>query len=189
MSVRRPSSRGDFHIANICALPLEYDAVSYIFDEFWDEDGDKYGRAPGDPNSYTTGRVGHCNVVLALLPHMGKANAASAAASMRSSYTGLRLAILVGVCGAVPRSRDSEILLGDVVISKTVIQYDFGRQYSDQFVRKNAVEYNLGRPNKDVRNLVAIFETDRGLDWLEQRTAHFLQQLQAKVAQTKRRGK
>ncbi|KAH7132719.1 nucleoside phosphorylase domain-containing protein [Dactylonectria macrodidyma] len=189
MSSPRPSRRDDFEVAIICALPLESTAVSYIFDEFWDENGDQYGRAAGDPNSYTTGRVGKYNVVLALLPDMGKANAAGAAASMRSSYGGLRLALLVGVCGGMPRGRDGEILLGDVVISKTVIQYDFGRQHPDKFVRKNTVEHNLVRLNKDVRNLVATFETDRGLDQLEQRTTHFLRQLQASVAQTKRRGK
>ncbi|KAK7422435.1 hypothetical protein QQZ08_009517 [Neonectria magnoliae] len=189
MSSQRPSRRDDFEVAIICALSLEYDAVCYIFDEFWDDEGDQYGRAAGDPNSYTTGRVGKYNVVLALLPHMGKANAASAAASMRSSYGGLRLALLVGVCGGMPRGRDGEILLGDVVISKTVIQYDFGRKYPDKFVRKNTVEDNLGRPNKDARNLIATFETDRGLDGLEQRTTHFLRQLQASVAQTRRRGK
>ncbi|KAJ4179576.1 hypothetical protein NW767_014588 [Fusarium falciforme] len=185
----RPSRRDDFEVVIICALPLEYDAVCYIFDEFWDQDGDQYGRAAGDPNSYTTGRVGKYNVVLALLPHMGKTNAASAAASMRSSYGGLQLALLVGVCGGMPRGRDGEILLGDVIISKTVIQYDFGRKYLDKFVRKNTVEDNLGRPHKDARNLVATFETDRGLDRLEQQTTHFLRQLQANVAQTRRRGK
>lgn len=189
MSSQRPSRRDDFEIAIICALPLEYDAVCYIFDEFWDEDGDQYGRAIGDPNSYTTGRVGKYNVVLALLPHMGKANAASAAASMRSSYGGLRLALLVGVCGGMPGGRDGEILLGDIVISKSVIQYDFGQKYPDKFVRKNTVEDNLGRPNKDARNLITTFETDRGLDQLEKRTTHFLRQLQASVAQTRRRGK
>ncbi|KAG7402978.1 Kinesin light chain [Fusarium oxysporum f. sp. rapae] len=189
MSVPRPAHRDDFEVTIICALPLEYNAISYIFDEFWDEDGDQYGRAAGDPNSYTTGRVGKYNVVLALLPHMGKTNAASTVASMRASYGGLRLALLVGVCGGMPRGRDGEILLGDVVISKTVIQNDFGRQYSDKFIRKNTVEDNLGRPNKDIRNLVALFETHRGLDRLEQRTAYFLQQLQAKIAQTRHRGK
>jgi nucleoside phosphorylase len=189
MCIERPSCREDFEVGIICALPLEYDAVSYILDEFWDEDGDQYGRAVGDPNSYTTGRMGHYNVVLALLPHMGKANAASAAASMRASYSGLRLVILVGICGAVPYGRGSEILLGDVVISKTVIQYDLGRQYADQFIRKDTLEDNLGRLNKDVRNLITTFQTDRGIDWLEKRAVYVLQQLQAKVAQTKRRKK
>ncbi|KAJ5899926.1 hypothetical protein N7495_004670 [Penicillium taxi] len=185
----RPFSRNDFEIAIICALPLEFDAVSYTFDEFWDENGDQYGRAEGDPNSYTTGRVGKYDVVLALLPHMGKTNAASAAASMRSSYGGLRLALIVGVCGGMPHGRHSDILLGDVIISKTVFQYDFGRCYSDKFVCKNTLEDNLGRLNKDTRNLVSTFETDRGIDQLKQRTAHFLLQLQANATQTGRQSK
>ncbi|KAL2680329.1 hypothetical protein Neosp_007926 [[Neocosmospora] mangrovei] len=189
ISSGRASSRKDFEVAIICALRLEYDAISYLFDEFWDEDGDQYGKALGDTNHYTTGRMGNYNIVLALLPHMGKANAASAAASMRSSYSSLRLVLLIGVCGAAPRSQDDEILLGDVVISKTIVQYDFGRRYPDKFVRKSTVDENIGRANKDVRNLVAIFETDRGRDRLEKRTAYFLQQLQTKAAQARRRGK
>ncbi|UKZ53983.1 hypothetical protein TrVGV298_007787 [Trichoderma virens] len=189
MSSVRPSHRDDFEIAIICALQLEYDAVSYIFDEFWDDHGDPYGKAAGDHNIYTTGRMGNCNVVLALLPEIGKASAASAAASMRSSYRCLRLAILTGVCGSVPHRQCREIFLGDVVISKTVLQHDFGWQYSDGFIRKNTVEDNLSRPNKDVRNLVTIFETDRGRDQLEQLTTQFLRQLQANAAWKKRPGK
>ena len=185
----RPNGRDDFGVAIICALPLEYDAVSYMFDEFWDEDGDHYGRAIGDPNSYTTGRIGDFNVVLALLPHMGRANAASAAASMRSSYAQLRLALLVGVCGGAPRLEQGEVFLGDVVISQMVVQYDFGRQYPDKFLRKDTVQDSLGRPNKDIRNLVATFQTDRGQDKLQDRVNHFLHQLQSKVNDTRRRGK
>src|SRR5262245_33230939 len=118
----QPSRREEFEIALICALQLEYDAVSLLFDEFWDEDGDRYGKATGDLNSYTTGRIGKYNVVLALLPRIGKVNAASATASVRSSYTSLRLALLIGICGGVPKKgkdEDDEVLLGDVVVSKT----------------------------------------------------------------------
>ncbi|KAF4459629.1 kinesin light chain [Fusarium albosuccineum] len=189
MPYSRPSRRDDFEVAIICALPLEYDAVCYVFDEFWDDDGDHYGRAPGDPNYYTTGRVGKYNVVLALLPQMGKVNAASAAASMRSSYCGVRLALLVGICGGLPFAGHGEILLGDVVISKTVIQYDFGRLYPDKFSTKSTTEHNLGRPSKDVRSLVATFETDRGREQLEQLSAHFLEQLRGQAAQKNRQGK
>ncbi|KAJ3469555.1 hypothetical protein MRS44_003620 [Fusarium solani] len=164
MPVSRPSRRDEFEVAIICALPLEYDAVSYIFDEFWDQDGDRYGRAPNDPNTYTTGRIGNFNVVLALLSRMGKTNAASTAASIAMSFSGLRMALLVGVCGAAPRNKDEEILLGDVVISSRVIEYDFGRQYPDRFVRKDTLEDSHGRPNKDIRSLLVTLETDRGLN-------------------------
>ncbi|KAI0812911.1 nucleoside phosphorylase domain-containing protein [Xylaria sp. FL0064] len=145
-SCTRPLRREEFQIALICALPLEYDAVTLLFDEFWDEDGDPYGRAPGDTNTYTTGRIGNHNVVLALLPNMGKAAAAGAAASFRSSYSRLRLAFLVGICGGVPGTGTGGALLGDVIISKTIIQFDFGRQFPGKFMTKDTIEDNLGRP-------------------------------------------
>lgn len=186
----RPPRRDGFDIAIICAVALEYDAVSYIFDEFWDEDGDRYGRAAGDNNHYTTGRIGNHSVVLALLPQLGKAGAAGTVASMRSSYTGVRLALLTGVCGSVPCVDPHEqIFLGDVIISKTVFQYDFGWQFPNGFVHKNTIEDNLGRANKDIRSFITMFETHLGLDRLEKRIAHFLKQLQYEAAQRRRRGK
>ncbi|KFA54470.1 hypothetical protein S40293_08006 [Stachybotrys chartarum IBT 40293] len=185
MAHPRPSRRDDFEIAIICALPVEYNAVTLLFDEFWDEDGDQFGRVAGDFNNYTTGRIGKFNVVLALLSVVGKAAAAGAAASIRSSYRGLRLALLVGICGGVPwpnGDEPREILLGDVVVSKTVVQWDFGRQYPDQFVRKNTVEDSLSKPNKEARNLLITFETDLGLERLQRSSAYFLEQLQANAA-------
>lgn len=176
-----PPDRDHFDVAIICAIPTEYNAICQIFDEFWDEDGDRYGRAAGDLNIYTTGRIGKHNVVLALLPQMGKSNAAAAAASFRSSYNNVELALLVGVCGGVPRVgsfAEDEILLGDVVISRAVVQYDFGRKYPNGFVRKSSFQDNLGKASKNVQGLLNNFETDRGLNLLQRQTAQFLTQLQ-----------
>lgn len=181
MTALRPSCREDFEIAIICALPLEYNAVALLFDEFWDGDGDQFGRAASDDNAYKTGRIGKHSVVLALLPGMGKVSAAAAAASMRSSYVALRLVLLAGICGGSPHYNQDEILLGDVIISKTVIQYDFGRQYPDGFTRKDKTEGDLSKHNKNIRTLLATFETDLGGDELRKKTAHFLRQLQAKA--------
>ncbi|KAL6871672.1 purine and uridine phosphorylase [Trichoderma longibrachiatum] len=181
MMPSRPSSREDFEVAIICALPLEYDAVALLFDEFWDEDGDPYKRAAGDPNNYRTGRIGKHDVVLALLTHMGKVNAASAAAHMRTSYRGLRLVILAGICGGVPFSGQEEILLGDVVISKTLIQYDFGRRYPDEFLRKDTVQDNLRKRDRNTSNLLAMFDTANGRDKLRDKTSQFLKQLQERA--------
>ncbi|KAL3489560.1 nucleoside phosphorylase domain-containing protein [Aspergillus germanicus] len=139
-----PLSRAEFEIALVCALRLEYDAVCLFFDAFWDEDGDRYGRALGDCNTYTT----------------------VAAASLHHSYQGLRLAILVGICGGVPfpKGAADEILLGDVVVSQSVIQ--------------DTIEDNLSRPNKDIRSLLAILESEHGRERLQQGTASYLAQLQ-----------
>ncbi|PKX99487.1 purine and uridine phosphorylase [Aspergillus novofumigatus IBT 16806] len=177
-----PSHRHEFEVGIICALETEFNAVTPLFDQYWDEDGDRYGRISGDQNTYTTGRIGKYNVVLALLPGMGKANAAGAAANFRSSYRGVQLALLVGICGAVPKNAEGkEILLGDVVISQYVIQYDFGRRLPDKFKRKDTLQDSLGRANADIRAFVATLRTRRFLHLLQSRMLHHLKHLQMKV--------
>ncbi|CCF37257.1 pfs domain-containing protein [Colletotrichum higginsianum] len=184
----RPRRREDFRIAVLCALQLEYNAATLAFDEFFDEEGDKFGRARGDPNTYTTGRIGKYNVVMALLPSMGTTTSAAAMASFRSSYTELKLAILVGICGGVPSpGTEREILLGDVIISKTVVQYDFGRQLPHQFKPKDTLDDNLGRPKKDIRSLLSKLETERASDFLQRRTNEILTQIQQAAAQAGRK--
>jgi nucleoside phosphorylase len=179
----RPSTRHEFEIAIVCALPLEFNAVSALVDEFWDEDGDYYGKEDGDTNTYTAGRIGKSNVVLVLLAGMGKINAAAAAANLRLSYSGLRLALVAGICGGVPNIGDSEeLLLGDVVISKRIIQYDFGKQYPDEFSTTTTVENSLGRASKHIRSLLAVFETDLARDRLERKAAVYLQQIQERTS-------
>ncbi|ERF75850.1 hypothetical protein EPUS_01216 [Endocarpon pusillum Z07020] len=141
---RRPRSRNDFEIAVICAIRIECDAVEALFDEFW-EDYDSYGKALGDPNAYSTGRIGSHNVVLAFMPGMGKGTSASVAASFRSSFPNIKLGLVVGICGAVPTGWDdeTEILLGDVIISTGLVQYDFGRLYPNKVIRKDTLQDNL----------------------------------------------
>lgn len=186
----RPASRDKFEIAIVCALPLEYDAVSLLIDEFWDEDCDYYGRANGDPNTYTTGRIGNFNIILVLLPNMGKVSAASTSASLRSSYPGLKLMLVTGICGGVPHPEgEEELLLGDVVLSKCVVQYDLGRRYPDEFVMRDTVEDSLGRAPKNVRNLLAIFETNLGRDRLEKMAATHLQKIQNSPSRRRRGAK
>ncbi|GJC82126.1 hypothetical protein ColLi_04964 [Colletotrichum liriopes] len=180
-SHQQPSRREDFRIAIICALALEFDAVSLLFDQLWEEEGAVYGRAPGDLNTYTTGRIGKHNVALALLPNMGTAAAAGAAAGVRSSFPCLRLALIVGVCGGVPGTGGNEVLLGDVVISKTV-QHSVGKQYRDAYVLKDTIDDSLGRMNRDLRTLVTSFETERGRKILQTKASEYLKMLQSGAA-------
>jgi len=149
-------------------LPIEADAVEAMLDDFW-EDEELYTKARGDPNAYTTGRIGKHNVVLAHMPGMGKVASASVASSFRSSFSDIRLGLLVGICGGMPLGANDgkEMLLGDVVISTGVVQSDFGRQYSDQAVRKDALEDNLGRPSQEVRAFLKKMEGRRGRAQLE----------------------
>ncbi|KAK7418199.1 hypothetical protein QQZ08_011352 [Neonectria magnoliae] len=183
---QRPPGREDFEVAFICALEREYDAVCLILDYSWDEQGDSYGRVSGDFNQYTTGRIGEYNVVVLLAP-TGQVSLASATTSLRISFPGVKMALVVGVCHAVPRVDNVDVRFGDVVISKTVFQHDFGRQYPDRFERKDTTEDELGPAAKDIRGLLKIFGTDDGLERLKSRTAVSLEQLQVK-ARSKNQG-
>ncbi|PNP54704.1 hypothetical protein THARTR1_04909 [Trichoderma harzianum] len=175
----RPTSRDDFEIAIVCALPLEYDAVCILIDEFWDEEGDQYGKATRDPNIYTTGRIGNHNIVLVLLPEMGKVGAASAAASLRLSFPEVKLLLLAGICGGVPSPGTAkELVLGDVVLSTSVFQYDFGRRHGDKFVPKDTSTDSLGRPSKDIRSLLKLCDTNRGRRQLAKQAALYLEHIQ-----------
>ncbi|KAM0187038.1 hypothetical protein ACHAPI_011356 [Fusarium lateritium] len=182
-----PADRKSFRVAIVCALPREADAVTLLFDQFWDEERDPFGRVDGDTNTYITGRIGQHHVVLAVLPNMGTNNAAAATASLRSSYTGLKLAILVGICGGIPRIADFDAFLGDVVVSKTIVQYDYGRQYPGHFAVKNTVEDSLGRANKDIRTLLAVFETELMRERLQVEASRHLERLQEAAKKKRRR--
>ncbi|KAF5986489.1 hypothetical protein FCOIX_1548 [Fusarium coicis] len=171
---RRNGRRG-FEIAIICALPLEADAIEVLFDHYWDDDGSHFDKEPGDPNAYSTGVIGRHNVVLVHMPGMGKANAATMAAKCHMSFPNIRLALVVGVCGVVPfRRNGDEIVLGDVVISDGIVQYGLGRRLPDQFVTKDTLLDALGRPNPEIRGILAKLKTYRGQEDLTSKAIKFL---------------
>ena len=152
----RPRRRTDFAIAIICALTLEADAVEALFNETYDRLGKVYGKQDGDANAYINGRIGEHNVVLCYMPGMGKGSAAGVASSLRVSYTSIQLALVVGICGGAPYpTSNTQIFLGDVLISDAVVEYDFGRQYPGGFQRKTDVKDILGRPDREIRSLLA----------------------------------
>lgn len=178
MSFPRPSRRDDFEVAIVCALKAEFDAISLVIDEFWDNHDDPYGKAVGDTNSYRTGRIGKHNVALLQLRQMGKAHAAAAAASLRSSFNKLRLVLLVGGCAAVPQRKNANIVLGDVIISTGIVQYDFGRKFPNQFIRKDTPQDNLVKPCKEIGNVLTALQSSNVTNHLIRRTASLLTDLQ-----------
>ncbi|KAL3456402.1 hypothetical protein BJX64DRAFT_41730 [Aspergillus heterothallicus] len=175
----RPSSRDEFAIAIICALTLEAEAVEELFDETYDRLGEYYRKQPGDDNAYVTGRIGNHNVVLCYMPGMGKGSAASVASSLKISYQRIEMALVVGICGAAPYPLlGGEIFLGDVIISDSVVQYDFGRQYPGDFEKKTGVKDTLGRPNQAIRSMLAGLQARRSRRDLQQKLLRHIQGLQ-----------
>ncbi|KAI4850718.1 purine and uridine phosphorylase [Aureobasidium sp. EXF-8845] len=153
---KEPESRDDFRVAIICALPLEAAAVLDLFDQRYDKDGSKYGKQEGDTNSYSTGCIGRHDIVLAHMPGIGIYSATSVALNIRLSFKEVNLALVVGVCGGAPVKQP--IILGDVVISNSVVECYTGRHYSDGVQARKGLVDTLGRPNHEIRGLLSKFQ-------------------------------
>jgi nucleoside phosphorylase len=86
-----------------------------------------------DDNSYTFGRIGDHNIVVACLPAgmTGNNSAATVAKDMLRSFP-IKIGLMVGVGGGV-WSKKVDVRLGDVVVSQPegihggVVQWDFER--------------------------------------------------------------
>lgn len=115
----------------ICALYIECVASQAFLDDKHEQP--EY-LSPHDNNSYTLGRIGRHNVVIAVLPNgeYGISSAAGVAKDMLRSFPNIRIGLLVGIGGGAP-SKKHDIRLGDVVVGISsnregaVIQYDFGK--------------------------------------------------------------
>jgi len=94
------------------------------------------------------------------MPGMGYASAAAVASSLRASFPSIQLALVVGICGVVPihPKTEQDIVLGDVVLSTAIVQYDFGRQYTHEFQRKKDIEDSLGRANPEIRGFLNMLQ-------------------------------
>ena len=152
---KRPSSRDEFSIAILCALTLEADMVEIVLDKDWTEDGLKLGKAGGDTNAYTLGRICDKNVVLAYCPAIGSNSAAQAVVGLRSSFTKIKIAFVVGVCGIAPYDQvKQEIVLGDCIVSTAVVQFDLGRKGPTGFRMKDGLD-GLGRVGGEIASILA----------------------------------
>lgn len=130
MNSTRLLTHQEYTVGWICALPSELTAAIAMLDE----EHLPLKQYLNDDNSYTLGKMGGHNVVIACLPagRTGTNSAATVAAHMKYSFGGIRFGLMVGIGGGVP-SVEHDIRLGDVVVSKPggqtggVVQYDFGK--------------------------------------------------------------
>ena len=133
----------DYTVGWICALPIEMAAAKAMLDDIHP----KLPQPPNDHNTYTLGRIGGHNVVVACLPAgiYGTTSAAQVASQMIFTFGAIRFGLMVGIGGGVP-SAENDIRLGDVVVSEPsgtfggVVQYDYGKTISGgRFQRTGAL--------------------------------------------------
>jgi len=147
----------DYTIGIVCALPKEARAVRAAFD-FTVPSSEMLGPVEGDSNAYSYGTMGNYHVVLAHLSGMGKNSAKAAAENMARSFRNIKLCLLVGICGIVPKIARQEAVLGDVVVSTMVKQYDLGRLYPSGFQSKDTVASSLRKAPIEVANFISYLE-------------------------------
>jgi len=121
-------------------------------------------KTDSDINSYSVGTIGPHRVVLVHMAGMGKVNGTTAAENLRPSFPGLKLVLLVGICGGAPKASgkmSDELLLGDVVVSTGVVQYDLGRRFDDgRFVTKDEPTAKLSRLSVEAHALLAKLQAE-----------------------------
>ncbi|RDA85662.1 hypothetical protein CP532_4628 [Ophiocordyceps camponoti-leonardi (nom. inval.)] len=149
-------SPDDYSVGWICAITTEYVAAQAMLDE---KHPGPSSVAKNDNNDYTLGRIGHHNVVIAVLPdgEYGISSAATVARDLLHSFSSVRVGLMVGIGGGAPSSR-RDIRLGDVVVSSSgrgqggVFQFDFGQAIQECEFRETGF---LNQPPQLLRTAVS----------------------------------
>ncbi|KAJ4115419.1 hypothetical protein NW768_011271 [Fusarium equiseti] len=154
-------TRSSYTVGILCALPLELLAVRALFDV--KHCNPRYVR--GDSNTYALGTMSGHMVVAACLPsgEYGTNAAAESASNMKRTFFNVESCLLVGIGGGAP-TQDSDIRLGDVVVSLPttkypgVIQYDRGKEVEALFVQiqiflQTRFNIHLKKSSGESRNL------------------------------------
>ncbi|KAL7922389.1 hypothetical protein ACQKWADRAFT_292337 [Trichoderma austrokoningii] len=128
-----------YTIGWIAALHIERAAATALLDECH-ETPEGFDQHVSDENSYTWGRIGKHNVVIASLPDgvYGTTSAATTVSDLVSSLPHIRIGLLVGIGGGIAQpNRGRDIRLGDIVVSRPegttggVVQYGLGKVKQD----------------------------------------------------------
>ncbi|KAK6528956.1 hypothetical protein TWF694_004183 [Orbilia ellipsospora] len=151
----------DYTIGWVCALPVELAAAISLLDE-------RHLPLPQsekDDNTYSFGRIGSCNVIIACLPkgEYGVTSAAKVITKMVGSFPSIEYGLMVGIAGGAPVLPKQDIRLGDVVVGVPergytgVVQYDFGKTVQEgQFVQTGI----LNKPATQFLTIVSAFEEE-----------------------------
>ncbi|CAI7673138.1 unnamed protein product [Penicillium viridicatum] len=157
---RDPDSTDSYTVAWICALEEEYFCACRMLNEEFE--GPEISE-DNDDNTYVYGRIAKHYVVIGCLPagRYGTNSAARVARDMVRTFPRLRFALMVGIGGGAPTTRN-DIRLGDVVVSQPkdgfggVIQYDLGKLKDGHF-------HKTGQLNSPPEKLLGVIPEMRRL--------------------------
>ncbi|OTA61516.1 kinesin light chain [Hypoxylon sp. EC38] len=166
--VSKRLNREDYRVAWICPVSdLELLPSRLMLDE--EHDTPEYDTTYDD-NVYTCGSmVGH-NVVLATCPPglTGNVNAGRVTGPMFKTFPNIRMGLLVGIGGGVPRPDTPEdstedVHLGDVVVGwpgdgkPACVYYDSGKRHTDGRFEMTSI---IDKPDRVLLNALSKLESD-----------------------------
>ena len=174
----RVLSCSDYTVGWICAVPVEMAAAKALLDEVHED----LPIPPQDPNSYTLGRIGEHNVVIACLPsgRYGNTSATAVATQLLNTFPSTRFGLMVGIGGGVP-NQNADIRLGDVVVSQPtgehggVVQYDYGKALNHHFEQTGV----LNQPPQVLLRALNKLQANHLIE--ESQMPKFLSKMQAKL--------
>ncbi|KAG8674165.1 hypothetical protein FPOAC2_00166 [Fusarium poae] len=177
MSPKPGVERSDVEIAIICALPIEARAIQTLMentskDTVSNTDRSEATKTQPDENAYTLGEMGGHPIVLVHMPSVGKVSATFVSTHLKHTYTAIKLALQVGICGGVPKDREEvKRRLGDVVIGTGVVQFDLGRQHPDRFEQSEHSQKLIGKPSVEIQAFIKKLQSSKeNLEQIMQKT-------------------
>lgn len=126
-----------YTVACICPMGVELAALEAMLDEIHPSLS-----SARDKNSYTLGRMGLHNMVIAVMPEIGNNSAATVATQLLNDFKSIRFSLLVGIGGGIPVEDEYDIRLGDIVVSKPtstfggVVHFDRGKVHTDRIFER-----------------------------------------------------
>ncbi|KAK8029004.1 hypothetical protein PG991_006060 [Apiospora marii] len=179
--------RADYHVAWIAPVPdLELLPSRLMLDE--EHETPDYDTSYDD-NIYTFGTMAGHNVVIATCPQglTGNVNAGRVAGPMFKTFSGLRMALLVGIGGGIPRADPpadptEDVHLGDVVVGwpgdggPACVYYDLGKWHVDKPFEPRGV---IDRPDRILLNALAMLASDHEVN--RRQAAVFARELLRKI--------
>jgi nucleoside phosphorylase len=131
MSSKKQLAADAYTVGIIYVKPIEMNAITAMVDEFHQS----IPMRRGEDNEYTLGRIGKHNVAIAgpAKGAQGKVAIADVVSRIPLAFKNIRVGLLVGIGGGVPRPPRKDVRLGDVVVGApesgpAVVQYDLGKQ-------------------------------------------------------------
>lgn len=156
--MRKKLRREDYHVAWIAPVShLELLPSRLMLDE--EHETPDY-ETRYDDNVYTCGNMGGHNVVIATCPHglTGNVNAGRVAGPMFKTFSNLRMTLLVGVGGGVPRAQPSDDPTQDVHLGDIVVGWPGDSRPA--CVCYESVNFHLDRPDRVLLNGLAKLASD-----------------------------